>query len=52
MLLQIIYTTINKLFTKNKVFLLIISKVDMKLDESLKVGYFCIKSNSIVIKSS
>ena len=37
-----LYTIINKLFTK-KVFLLIVSKVDMKLNKNLKVEYFCTK---------
>ena len=37
-----LYTIIKKLFNKN-VFLLIISKVDMKLNKKKKVGYFCTK---------
>ena len=34
------YVIVNKLFITKRVFLLIISKVDMKLNENLKVGYF------------
>ena len=36
-------TIINKLFTKKEVFLLIVSKVDINFNESLKVRYFCTK---------
>ena len=34
-----LYTIINKSFTKNKVFLLIVLKMDMNLNEDSKVGY-------------
>ena len=38
-----LYTIINKLFTKNIIFLLIVSKVDMNLNKNLKTEYFCTK---------
>ena len=38
-----LYTIINKLFTKKIVFLLIVLKVDMKLNKNIKVGYFYTK---------
>ena len=41
-----LYTVINKLFTKKMIFLLIVSKVDIKLKKNLKVEYFCTKSLS------
>ena len=37
-----LYTIINKLFTK-KIFLLIVQKIDMKLNKNLKIRYFCTK---------
>ena len=36
-------TIINKLFTKKEYFLLIVSKMSMKLNKNLKIGYFCTK---------
>ena len=38
-----LYIIINKLFIQKIVFLLIVSKVDMKLNKNPKVGYFCKK---------
>ena len=38
-----LYTIINKLFTQKNVFLLIVSKVHIKLNKNPKVGYFCTK---------
>ena len=39
----------NKLFTKKNVFLLLVLKMDMKLNENLKVGYFCTKPKFVTI---
>ena len=38
-----LYGIINKLFIKKRVFSLIVSKMDMKLNKNPKVGYFCTK---------
>ena len=36
-------TMVNKLFTKKRVFVLIVLKMDMKLNKNLKIKYFCTK---------
>ena len=41
---------VNKLFTKKGVFLVIVFRMDMKLNKSLKIGYFCTKSNIYIYK--
>ena len=41
-----LYIIINKLFTKKEVFLLIVSKMNMKLNKNPKVEYFCTKPKS------
>ena len=38
-----LYSIINKLFIKKRLFLLVVSKMDMKLNKNSKGGYFCIK---------
>ena len=43
-IVNIFYNMVNKLFTKKKgVYLLIILKMNRKLNENLKVEYFCTK---------